>query len=90
MKISAIPIRKLFIKDEDLYEKIVVGARRQRQIIESRSMQLEAFQDIEDTEQLEEFDNIDHDIDKPLVVAMEELLNHELEWTYSTDEEESK
>tara|TARA_B100002051_G_C16745869_1_gene647567 strand:- start:6506 stop:6763 length:258 start_codon:yes stop_codon:yes gene_type:complete len=82
MNISGISISRLFKKDEDLYEKIVVTARRQRQIIESRSIQLEAFQDIEDTEQLEEFDHVDHNIDKPLVVAMDELLNDELDWEY--------
>ena len=82
MNISGISISKLFKKDEDLYEKIVVAARRQRQITESRSIQLEAFQDIEDTEQLEEFDDVDHNIDKPLVVAMTELFDDELDWKY--------
>ena len=86
MKISGISISKLFIENEDLYEKIIVAARRQRQIIESRSIQLEAFQDIEDTEQLEEFDHIDHNIEKPLVVAMDELFSHELNWEYIAEE----
>ena len=85
MNISGISISRLFKKDEDLYEKIVVAARRQRQIVESRSIQLEAFQDIEDTEQLEEFDHVDHNIDKPLVVAMDELFNDELDWEYSEE-----
>ena len=87
MKISAIPIRDLFINNEDLYEKIVISARRQKQIVSSRSIQLEAFQDIEDTEQLEEFDDIDHDIEKPIIIAMEELLNSELEWRYDIENE---
>ena len=90
MNIDAIPISVLFKDNEDLYEKIVVGAQRQRQIIDSRSSQLEAFQDIEDTEQLDQFDDIDHDIDKPLSIAMEELLSNELDWKYPSDEEESK
>tara|TARA_Y100001970_G_scaffold54312_1_gene68845 strand:- start:1585 stop:1842 length:258 start_codon:yes stop_codon:yes gene_type:complete len=85
MKISGISISDLFIDNEDLYEKIVVASRRQRQIIESRSIQLEAFQDIEDTEQLDEFDHIDHDIEKPLVIAMEELFNNELDWEYPSE-----
>tara|TARA_B100000959_G_C14686465_1_gene502856 strand:- start:225 stop:482 length:258 start_codon:yes stop_codon:yes gene_type:complete len=85
MKIAAVPIRKLFIDNEDLYEKIVVASRRQRQIIESRAIQLEAFQDIEDTEQLEEFDDINHDVEKALSIAMEELFNNELEWEYVTE-----
>ena len=90
MNIDAIPISVLFTENEDLYEKVVVGSKRQRQIIDSRSLQLEAFQDIEDTEQLEQFDDIDHDIEKPLSIAMEELLSDELDWRYSSDEEDSK
>ena len=85
MKVSAVSISTLFTKNEDLYEKIVVAARRQRQIIDSRSILLEAFQDIEDTEQLEEFDHIDHDIEKPLIVAIDELFNNELDWEYVTE-----
>ena len=90
MKIDAIAISVLFKDDEDLYEKVVVGSLRQRQIIDSRSLQLEAFQDIEDTEQLEQFDDIDHDIEKPISIAMEELLSGELEWRHSSDEKESE
>ena len=90
MNIDVIPISVLFKDDEDLYEKVVVGSLRQRQIIDSRSLQLEAFQDIEDTEQLEQFDDIDHDVEKPISIAMQELLSNELEWRYSSDEEESK
>ncbi len=88
MNINAIPISKLFKNNEDLYEKVVIGARRQRQIIESRVSKYDAFEEIEDTEQLEEFDDLDHDIDKPMAVAMEELLEDELDWRYNTEEEE--
>ena len=88
MNINAIPISKLFKDNEDLYEKVVIGARRQRQIIESRVSKYDAFEEIEDTEQLEEFDDLDHDIDKPMAVAMEELLEDELDWRYNTQEEE--
>ena len=90
MNIKAIPISKLFIDNEDLYEKVVVGALRQRQIIASRSLQLEAFQDIEDTEQLEQFDDIDHDIEKPISVAMEELLSNKLDWRHTSEDKESE
>ena len=86
MNIKAIPISTLFYENEDLYEKIVVAAKRQRQIIDSRSIQLEAFEDIEDTEQLEQFEDIDYDITKPLVLSIKELMNGELEWTYQEDE----
>ena len=71
-----------------MYEKVVVGAKRQRQIIESRVSKYDAFEEIEDTEQLEEFDDLDHDIDKPMAVAMEELLEDDLDWRYNKEEEE--
>ena len=86
MNIKAVPISKLFVENEDLYEKIIVAARRQKQIINSRTAQLEAFEEIEDTEQLEEFEEVDYDIDKPLSVAMKELFNGELDWTYQSYE----
>ena len=88
MDINAIPISKLFKDNEDLYEKVVIGSIRQRQIIESRVSKYDAFDEIEDTEQLEEFDDIDHDIEKPISVAMEELLEDELTWRHNLEEEE--
>ncbi len=90
MNIDALPISKLFTENEDLYEKVVAGALRQRQIIDARALQYEAFQDIEDTEQLEQFDDIDHDVDKPIAIAMSQLLSNELEWRYTSEEEDSK
>ena len=87
MKIKAVPISKLFDKNEDLYEKIIVAGKRQRQIINSRSIHLEAFEEIEDTEQLEEFEEVDYDIEKPLSVSMKELFDGALEWTYESNVE---
>ena len=90
MKIGPIPINQLFNNNEDLYEKVIVAGRRQRQIIDSRSLLFEAFHDIEDTEELEQFDNIDYDMEKPIAVALEELLKGNLEWRYSSDDEDEK
>ena len=47
------------------------------------------YQDIEDTEQLEQFDDIDHDVDKPISIAMEQLLSDELNWKYTSEDEDS-
>ena len=87
MKVGPIPIRELFKENEDLYEKVIVGARRQRQIIDSRSLLFEAFQDIEDTEDLERFDHIDYEMEKPMALAIGELLEGELDWKYESEEE---
>ena len=88
MKVGPIVISTLFKNNEDLYEKVVVGARRQRQIIDSRSSLFEAFQDIEDTEELEQFDDMDYDMEKPISIAMQELLGGDLDWRYESDEDE--
>ena len=88
MKVGPIVISELFKNNEDLYEKVVVASKKQRQIIESRALNYEAFQDIEDTEQLEQFDDIDHDIDKPISIAMEQLLSDELNWKYTSEDED--
>ena len=89
MNIKALQIRKLFKENEDLYEKVVVASKKQRQIIESRALNLEAFQDIEDTEQLEQFDDIDHDVDKPIAIAMDQLMSDDLKWRYTLEDEDS-
>ena len=89
MNIKALQIRKLFNENEDLYEKVVVASKKQRQIIESRALNLEAFQDIEDTEQLEQFDDIDHDVDKPIAIAMDQLMSDDLKWRYTLEDEDS-
>tara|TARA_B100001146_G_C16158311_1_gene424462 strand:- start:745 stop:1020 length:276 start_codon:yes stop_codon:yes gene_type:complete len=88
MKVGPVAISTLFKNNEDLYEKVVVAARRQRQIIDSRSSLFEAFQDIEDTEELEQFDDMDYDMEKPISIAMQELLNSDLDWKYESDEDE--
>ncbi len=87
MKVGPIAIRELFKDNEDLYEKVIVSARRQRQIVDSRSLLFEAFQDIEDTEDLDRFDEMDYQMEKPMALAMEELLDDELDWNYDVDED---
>ena len=89
MNIKALQIRKLFSENEDLYEKVVVASKKQRQIIESRALNYEAFQDIEDTEQLEQFDDIDHDVDKPIAIAMDQLMSDDFIWRYTFEDEDS-
>ena len=86
MKVGPIAIRELFKENEDLYEKVIVSARRQRQIVDSRSLLFEAFQDIEDTEDLDRFDEMDYQMEKPMALAMGELLDDELDWNYDVDE----
>ena len=70
----------LFEKCDDIYRIVVILAKRTRQIIDQRVITIEDTEDVEDSIQLIEPEIIIEDIDKPMVVALEEYLNGELEW----------
>ena len=86
MEVKAIKMHKLFEKDNDIYTNVVITAKRSRQIIDSRVLDFESIENVEDSFELEEIEskNMEHkDDDKPMIVAMEEFLDGELEWRHS-------
>ena len=70
----------LFKKCDDIYQTVVILAKRTRQIIDQRVIPIEETDDVEDSIQIIEPEIVIEDIDKPMVVALEEYLNGELEW----------
>ena len=70
----------LFKKCDDIYKTVVILAKRTRQIIDQRVIPIEETDDVEDSIQIIEQEIVIEDIDKPMVVALEEYLNGELEW----------
>ena len=70
----------LFEKCDDIYKIVVILAKRTRQIIDQRVIPIEETDDVEDSIQIIEPEIVIEDIDKPMVVALEEYLNGELEW----------
>ena len=91
MNIKAVPFSKFFKNKENIYKNIMILSKRARQIINERYEQMSALNNIEDSEELVEFDsNIDHDQEKSISIAMEELLNNDLEYrSIKEDNEES-
>ena len=91
MKIKAVPFSKFFKNKENIYKNIMVVSKRARQIINERYEEMVALNNIEDTEELVEFDsNIDHDQEKSIAIAMDELLSNDLEYrNIEEDNEES-
>ena len=86
MEVKAIKMHKLFKKENDIYTNVVITAKRSRQIIDSRVLDFESIENVEDSFELEQIEskNMEHkDDDKPMIVAMEEFLNGELEWRHS-------
>ena len=67
-------------KCNDIYTTVVIISQRSKQIIDQRVIPIEETEDVEDSIQLIEPEIIIDDIEKPMVVALEEYLNGELEW----------
>ena len=70
----------LYEKCDDIYKAVVILAKRARQIIDQRVIPIEETDDVEDSIQLIEPEIVIEDVDKPMIVALEEYLNGELEW----------
>jgi len=70
----------LFEKCEDIYTSVMIVAQRAKQIIDKSVIQIDENEDVEDSFQFAEQEIILEDVEKPMVVALEEHLNGELEW----------
>ena len=80
MDIKAVPLEKFFKNKESIYKNIMVVAGRARQIIDDRYKKISAMDDIEDTDELIEIEVEDFDQEKSISLAMDELINNELEY----------
>ena len=88
MEIKAIHMNELLEKNDDLYENIVVAAKRARQIIDLRAIDFDALEDVEDSDILDKIQPIfDEELEKPMVVALNEFFEDELEWRNPNKEE---
>ncbi len=74
-------MNELLEKNDDLYENIVVAAKRARQIIDSRAIDFDALEDVEDSDTLEKIQPIsDQDLEKPMIEALNEFFEDDLKW----------
>ncbi len=87
MNIKAVPLEKFFKNKESIYKNIMVVAARARQIVDEGYDKVAALNDIEDTDELIEIEVEDFDQEKSISLAMDELINNELE--YRNIEEDS-
>ena len=93
MEVKAIKMDTLFEKENDIYTNVVIVAKRSRQIIDSRVLDFESIENVEDSFELEQIENknMEHkDDDKPMIVAMEEFIDGKLVWRHSNSESNDK
>ena len=91
MNVEAVSFKNFYKNKENIYRNIILISKRARQIIDQRFMEMEALLNIEDTEQLNEIDSDIIGKPKSISIAMDELLDSELEYsTFSNENEENE
>ncbi len=86
MNVKAIQMSDLLKPCDDIYTTTMVIAQRSKKIIDDRVMPIEETEDVEDSMQLMEPEIIHDNLDKPMVQALEEHLNGELEWRHHEED----
>ena len=89
MNVKAIQMSELFDKCDDIYTSVMIAAKRAKQIIDKSAIQIDENEDVDDSIQFAEKEIIIETVEKPMVVALEEHLNGELEWRNS-DKDDSE
>tara|TARA_B110000263_G_scaffold116356_1_gene101428 strand:+ start:11750 stop:12028 length:279 start_codon:yes stop_codon:yes gene_type:complete len=91
MNVEAVSFKNFYKNKENIYRNIILISKRARQIIDQRFMEMEALLNIEDTEQLNEIDSDIIGKPKSISIAMDELLDSDLEYsTFSNENEENE
>ena len=91
MNLETISIKNFLKKSDSIYKNIMIISKRARQIVDNRYEEHKIEEDIEDSEQLseiEERDDIDYNEPKPIVVALKEFMDDELDWRESDSNED--
>ena len=88
MNVEAVSFKKFYKNKENIYKNIMLISKRARQIVDQRFMEMETLLNIEDTEQLNEIDNDIIGKPKSISIAMDELLDNDLEYSTFSDENE--
>ena len=80
MNVKAIQMKDLFNVCDDIYTSVMIISQRSRQIIDQRVVPIVEDDEVEDSFQFQEPEIKIDDMEKPMVVALTEHLNKELEW----------
>ena len=88
MNVEAVSFKAFYKNKENIYKNIMLVSKRARQIVDQRYMEMETLLNIEDTEQLNEIDSDIIGKPKSIALAMDELLDNDLEYSAFSDENE--
>ena len=72
---------------DDLYQAVMIVAKRAKQIIDERVIPFDENEEVEDSIEFEE-PIVTTYVDKPESIALEEFLNGELQWRMSNEDDQ--
>ena len=79
----------LFKKCDDIYTSVMIVSQRARQIIDDSVIQIDEAEEVEDSIQFAEREIIIEDVEKPMITALSEHLNGDLEWSRPDEEKDT-
>ena len=83
MNVKALQMSDLLKECDDIYTTAMIIAQRSKQIIDERVTPIEDNEEVEDSIQFAEQEIITEDgLDKPMVQALEEYLNGDINWRH--------
>tara|TARA_Y100000588_G_C13390591_1_gene558878 strand:- start:32 stop:319 length:288 start_codon:yes stop_codon:yes gene_type:complete len=83
MNLETISIKKFLKKSDSIYKNVMIISKRARQIVDDRYEMYKVEENIEDSDQLsviEEIDDVDYNQPKPIIVALKEFMDNDLDW----------
>ena len=87
MNIKTIHMSDLMDRCDDIYQAVMIVAKRAKQIIDERVIPFDENEEVEDSIEFEE-PIMSAYMDKPENIALEEFLNGELQWRMSNEDEQ--
>ena len=89
MKVKTIHMGDVSKRCDDIYEAVMIVAKRAKQIIDERVIPIDENEDVEDSIEFEE-PIVTTFMDKPETISLEEFLNGELQWREPNEDGQSE
>ena len=89
MKVKTIHLGDVFKRCDDIYEAVMIVAKRAKQIIDERVIPIDENEDVEDSIEFEE-PIVTTFMDRPETISLEEFLNGELQWREPNEDGQSE
>ncbi len=90
MKVKVLPFHAMYDVNENMYENVVIIAKKSREIISRNSIDLNKMEEGFDStdEIVEETLNFDPDQEKAIVTATKDFIDDKIEWNRIVEDED--